>query len=453
MNVLFIHQNFPGQYLHLARMMQKMGGHTIVGLGENANMGRRGLMEGITSVGYPTPSGAGPQTHHYVHSFEAAVRRGQAVARGLLELKAKGFRPDVISAHPGWGEALFVRDVFPDVPILMFCEYYFRAGQADLGFDPEFPQTPDWSFSIRIRNSAQVMSLISASAGLSPTRWQASRYPDFVRDGLHVIHDGVNTDYMTPDRNEVLRIQPLEEAGESRLVDYLPPPVEPRPGENEGAREEDPEIPRGAPFALSAKDKVISYGARNLEPYRGFHVFLRALPEVQRRHPDAHILIIGHSGASYSPALPEGESYKAKYLAEVADSLDFSRIHFLGRIAYPALRAVFRITTAHVYFTYPFVLSWSALEAMSCGALLVGSDTPPVREVITHNEQGLLVDFFDREALVDTLHAALSDPTQFARLRENARAFVERRFALRKCLDSQFHLLQALASGRFPNPQ
>lgn len=447
MKFLFIHQNFPGQYLHLAQYLQGLGGHEIVGLGETKNIKNRGVIQDITTIGYPTPEGAGETTHHYLQSTEAALRRGQTVARSLLELKNKGFVPDVISVHPGWGEALFVRDVYPHTPILMFCEYYFRAGEADLAFDPEFPCTPDWTFSIRIRNSAQLLSLITASACVSPTHWQASRYPAFVREGARIIHDGVNTDFMTPDPGESLSIQPLRAPGESRVRGY-PTPITGNASPDEGPGSE----PDGPPLTLSRKDKVITYIGRNLEPYRGFHIFLRSLPAIQRLHPDAHTLIVGHDGISYSPVLPEGQTYKEKYLEEMRGELDLSRIHFLGRIPYPALRALFRIASAHVYLTYPFVLSWSALEAMACESLVIASRTQPVEEVITHGQNGILVDFFDKDALIAAVDAALSDPDRFAPLRKSARNLVVERYRLEKCLKRQAELLYELAGGNYPNP-
>lgn len=446
MKLLFIHQNFPGQYLHLVQHLHRLGGYEILGLGEARNITNRGVVQGITTIGYRSPQGAGTRTHHYLQSTEAALRRGQTVARSLLELKAKGYVPDVISVHPGWGEALFIRDVYPNTPLLMFCEYYFRAGEADLQFDPEFPYTADWAFSVRIRNSAQVLSLITASACICPTPWQASRYPSFVQTNMHIIHDGVNTDYMVPDPAQTLTIQPLATPGESRIAGC------PRSPGADGERPAASETPCGPPITLSRKDKVITYIGRNLEPYRGFHVFLRALPDLQRLHPDARTLIVGSDGISYSPMLPDGQTYKAKYLAEMQDALDLSRIHFLDRIPYDALRALFRISSAHVYLTYPFVLSWSALEAMACESLLIASRTPPVEEVIVHNSNGLLVDFFDKEALVGCLDQALRDPEQFSALRRNARRTVVEDFHLDKCLNKQVEMLHALARGEFPNP-
>lgn len=444
MRVLFIHQNFPGQYLHLARRL-KDEGHTVAGLGETKNIRNRGVVKGVMTIGYPTPKEAGEKTHHYLQSTEAAVRRGQAVARSLLQLKKKGFTPDVISAHPGWGEALFVRDVFPATPVLMFCEYYFRAGEAEFAFDPEFPPPEDGSYSVHIRNTPQVMSLITANARLAPTQWQASRYPDFLRQGMSVIHDGIDTGFMRPDLSETLTVQPLSEPGESRVLETPAPPGQ--TGTGEGAAPEKP------PLTFTRDDKVVTFVARNLEPCRGFHMFVRALPEVMRRHPDAHALIVGHDDTSYSPAPPDGETYKSRYLAEVKGRLDLSRIHFLGRVPYRSLRSLFRISSAHVYLTYPFVLSWSVLEAMACECLIVASDTPPVREVAADNENALLTDFFDTGELVRRLDFALTKPEGLTALRTAARERVLERYALDRCLEAQTELLAALASGAYPTPR
>ncbi len=451
MNILFIHQNFPGQYVHLASYMGARAGNTVVCIGEESNIVQRGTLPGVTTLAYQTPQGAGPETHHYLQSTEAAVRRGQAVARVLLEIREKGFIPAVVCAHPGWGEALFVRDVFPRAAVLMFCEYYFHAGQADLQFDPEFTYTLDFSFSVRIRNSAQLISLATADAFVSPMYWQALRYPHFMQQDMTVIHDGINCAYMAPDDSAALTLQPLSTPGESRVlscsgasaVDDQPavPEVPPTGGAGQG-------VPAGPPLVLRRTDKVITYIGRNLEPYRGIHVFLRALPEIQQRHPDAHILIVGADGTSYSPALPEGETYKARYLKEVGARLDFSKIHFLGRIAYPHLRALFRISSVHVYLTYPFVLSWSVLEAMACGCLVAASRTPPVEEVIQDGKNGLLLDFFDRQGLVDLMDAALSRPESFAPLRRNARQTVVDTYELENCLTRHVALLHQVYENK-----
>ncbi|MDR3176907.1 MAG: glycosyltransferase [Desulfovibrio sp.] len=430
MEVLFIHQNFPGQYLHLARGLVRAGGHKVTGMGDAENMKKHGRIDGCTSIAYPSPERAGPKTHHYLRSLEAGVRRGQAVVRALLHLKSKGFAPDVISLHPGWGEGLFVRDIFPYTPLVMFCEYYFRAGEADMGFDPEFALSLDATLRVGLCNTAQVMSLLNADFCVSPSPWQASRYPDFIREKIRILHDGIDTGYMTPDPEETVLLRRTDGVCRILLTDT-----------------EDC-APDGEILRLSREDKVITFAARNLEPYRGAHVFLRSLPDLQRRHPDAHILIIGDEGASYSAPPPGGRSFKDIFLGEIAGRADFSRIHLLGRVPYRALRSVFRISSAHVYLSYPFVLSWSCLEAMSCEALVIASRTAPVAEAVKDGETGLMVDFFDKKGLIDTVDEVLTRPERFTALRKNARAFVERNYSLADCLKGQTALLEEAAASR-----
>jgi glycosyltransferase involved in cell wall biosynthesis len=305
---------------------------------------------------------------------------------------------------------------------------------------------------------------MEANACISPTEWQASRYPATVRAGIRVIHDGLDTDFMCPDPEEQVRVQPMQERGESRIVGAARGSYDATDDINGESRivsahsrvtvsrakagktaDKPQHTPSDSVMSFSGKDKIITYVARNLEPYRGFHIFMRSLPEIQKLHPDAQALIVGNNGISYSDRLPEGQSYKSKYLQEMQGRLDLSRVHFLGNVPYPALRALFRISSVHVYLTYPFVLSWSVLEAMACEALLVASATEPVREVITDGENGLLVDFFDQKALVARVDAALREPEQFIRLRRNARRTVVDRFFLPSCLQRQVALLKELA--------
>jgi glycosyltransferase involved in cell wall biosynthesis len=433
MKILFLHQNFPGQYLRLVQYLREQGGYEILGIGEAGNIRYRGIPRGIAARGYAAPRDTGPGGHHYLKDTEKAVRRGQNVARILLSLREEGYVPDVVCVHPGWGEGLFVRDVYPRVPILMYCEFFFSSEGADTGFDPEFPVTVDERFSLRIRNAVQLISLPAADALVSPTAWQRSRYPALIRREIRELHDGIDTDYMRPDPEASLVLAPLNIPGESMVVRDAP--------------KKSSALPEGA-LVLRPGDTTITYAARNLEPYRGIHSFLRALPEVQRRHPDCRVLLAGADGISYSRLLPGNQTYKARYLAELEGQLDLSRIHFLGRVAYADLRRIFQVSAVHVYLTYPFVLSWSVLEAMACGCLLLASRTAPVEEVVSHNRNGLLVDFFSREELVRTLNAALLAPRTFAPLRAAARKTILARYHLGACLERQAELLRDLAAGR-----
>ncbi|ABL66309.1 glycosyltransferase family 4 protein [Chlorobium phaeobacteroides] len=397
MNFLFVHQNFPGQFRHVAKALAEMPEHRVVGIGESANLkGRLSLHPRINVMGYQPKRGASPETHHYIRDFEGAVRRGQEVARVAFELRKKGFRPDLVISHPAWGESFFLPDIFPDARHIGYFEYFYRSSGGDIGFDPEFPSSFDDRLKVRIKNTTQLLSLDSADAGISPTLWQQSRYPKEFHSKIRVIHEGVDTNVVAPDENASIDID-------------------------------------GAHFIRG--DRVITYVARNLEPCRGVHVFIRAIPLIQELCPDARIVIIGGDDVSYGRRPTAGTTYRSLYCDEVKDVADWSRVHFTGRLPYNRYLKILQLSSAHVYLTYPFVLSWSMLEAMAAGCVVIGSATPPVQEVITHAENGLLVDFFDREELARTVAGVVNNQSQHEQIRQSARQTILDRYDLHtKCL-------------------
>lgn len=411
-NILFVHQNFPGQYKHLAPAMAQQKGNTVVALGEKKNLKQQSVQTlsqaGVKVIGYDTPQGASSSTHHYIRGLEAAVRRGQGVVRVTLELRKQGFIPDVVCAHPGWGEALYLKDIFPEAKHLYFLEFFYRARGSDVGFDPEFPNQLDDLFRVRTKNTTLLLSLDAMDWGVSPTAWQRDQHPAAFHDQISVIHDGINTKTVKPNPEASIT---LKDKG----------------------------------LTLTAKDQVITYVARNLEPYRGFHRFMRSLPELLHRHPKAQVLILGGDEVSYGRRPPEGQTYREKYLTEVGDQIDRDRVHFLGKLPYQSYLSVLQISSAHVYLTYPFVLSWSMLEAMAAGCLVIGSATPPVQEVLKHEENGLLVDFFKPEEIVQAVTQVLEHPNRMQALRENARKMVVETFDLESvCLPQHIQLIENL---------
>ena len=396
MRLLFVHQNFPGQYRHLAAHYAGAG-HEVVAIGDKENLRYQPRLPGVRLFAYEAP----PEDH--AGAFEAsalrAMQRGRALATAAAALRRAGFRPDVVFAHIGWGEALFLKEIFPSAPLLLYCEFFYRARGADSGFDPEFPPSAKSLLRLRVMNAPLLMSLDAADWGMAPTRWQQRQFPAAYQTRMSVIHDGVDTDAA-------------------------------RPG---GGAEED----------------LITYVARNLEPYRGFHVFMRAIPEIQRRRPKARIVIVGGDAVSYSPRLPPGQTYRERMLQELGDRIDLSRVSFLGRIPYRDYLALLRRSSVHVYLTYPFVLSWSLLEAMASGCLVIGSRTPPVEEVITHGVNGLLVDFFSPERIAAEIDQALQRQADLFPLREAARRTVLERYDLKRvCLPAQRRLVEALLEGK-----
>jgi glycosyltransferase involved in cell wall biosynthesis len=409
LKLLFVHQNFPGQYMHIAAALAASGKHEVVALGEVANAQRRQRIPGVNLWGYKAPAPASRGTHHYVKPLEAAVRRGQVIVRACADLKRQGFTPDVICAHPGWGEALFLKDVYPHARVQLYCEFFYRAQGADVGFDPEFPSTLDDQLRVRIKNSATLISLELCDSAVSPTQWQKQLFPREYQPRINVVHEGIDTDLVKPDAHAKLQV--------------------------------------GNGVTLSAQDEVITFVARNLEPYRGFHIFMRTLPQLLARRPHAHVVIVGGDDVSYGKRLSPGENYKQKLLAEVGSTLDLRRVHFMGSVPYTTLLKVYQVSSVHVYLTYPFVLSWSLLEAMAAGCVVVASRTAPVEEVITHRKNGFLVDFFNPAEMVEQVDDILQHKPEASLVREQARNLVINRYDLsRVSLPAQVKLIGAGAA-------
>lgn len=397
--LLFIHQNFPGQFIHLCRALGADNRIFFITKPTQNRIGNVRLLE------YKPHRAPNPQTHLYLRTTEDAILHGQGTARLLLQMQKENIRPDIIIGHSGWGETLFVKDIFPDVPLLSYIEFFYSAVGADVGFDPEFPSNPELKFQLRTRNQMILSCLEATDAGLSPTRWQHSRIPPVFQPKVEVIHDGVDTDAVVP-------------ADKPRV-----------------------ELPNGLAFDGSVP--LVTYVARNLEPYRGFHVFMRSVNKILQAAPNAQIVLVGGDDVSYGSRLPDGESYKTRFLKE--NPVDETRVHFVGKLEYGTFKQLLQCSDAHVYLTYPFVLSWSMLEAMATKCLVIGSRTPPVEEVIEHGRNGLLVNFFDPDEIAATVAEAIKHPDRFRQIRDAARRTVVENYDLKRvCLPKQTALVERL---------
>ncbi len=385
MRVLLIHQHYPGQFSHLARALGPKATVVAIGVGDRspAELGPVRYRSHARSIGKRSSSGT-PSGQ-----LEAEIRNGRTCERQLVALKGAGFEPHVVIAHPGWGETLFLRDVYPEAASIAYLEYFYRKSDSDVDFDPEFPAPSYALSSVRFRNLPSLLAFQDADLCITPTAWQASTFPAPIRNQLRILHDGIDTSAAAPRPAAVADI---------------------------GQR------------TLSRSDEVITFVSRSLEPYRGFHILMRALPELLRRRPKAEVVIVGGDDVSYGAAAGPGATWRQRLLAEVGDSLDMSRVHFLGRIPYASYLALLQVSRVHVYLTYPFVLSWSLLEAMSTGCAIVASDTSPVTEVIVDGDNGRLFPFFDKDRLTGLVEELLEDSAQRERLGRAARETVLERF-------------------------
>lgn len=404
MKILCVHQNFPGQYLHLVRYLGSQPDQQVVFITQRRDV----EIPGVRKLIYKPRRTISPQVHHYLRESEAAVLNAQEVARVAIDLRKSGFIPDVMLGHNGWGEIWYLKDIFPEAPLIGYFEFFYRMTGADVGFDPAEPVTPDTAPRLRTKNLGNLLALDTADLGQTPTEWQKSVYPRRYHHTMNVIHEGIDTTVAKP--NPAARL-----------------------------------IIADAKVELTAGDELVTYVARNLEPYRGFPSFMRSLPKILAARPKCRVIIVGGDEVSYGARLPEGESYRKKLLAELGDALDLSRVHFLGKVPYAAFIKVLQVSRVHVYLTYPFVLSWSMLESMAAGCLIVGSRTQPVQEVIHHGGNGLLVDFFSPDEIADRVIEALEDRRAFASLRQNARQTVIDRYDLHSiCLPAHLRVLNTL---------
>jgi glycosyltransferase involved in cell wall biosynthesis len=393
MKILVVHQNFPGQFKHLVPVLLADPANQVVAFTMNEFVGPKNLRV----IRYQAQRGTSKDIHPWVAETETKVIRGDAAFRAALSLKKEGFEPDLILAHPGWGESLFLKQVWPRAKMVIYCEFHYASEGTDVGFDPEFPMKDEAeTCRVRMKNVNNFLHFDVADAGVSPTEWQKSTFPEPFRSKIDVVHDGIDTNVITPNPTASLK-----------LGDRL----------------------------LTRDDEIITFVNRNLEPYRGYHIFMRALPTILKARPKARVVIVGGDGVSYGAAAPSGQTWKQIYLNEVKDQLDLSRVHFVGNVPYQHFIPLLQLSRVHVYLTYPFVLSWSLLEAMACGCSIVASDTAPLKEAIVDGQTGRMVPFFEPQTLALNIIDLLEDESQRLHLGAQARRFAVDHYDLnRVCL-------------------
>lgn len=412
MKILFIHQNFPGQFIHLAPALVQQG-HEVHALVLKKDAPSH--WSGVRVHAYQPSKGTATGVHPWALDFETKLIRGESVFRKCLELKAQGFTPDAVVAHPGWGESLFVKDVWPDTKLGLYCELNYTEKGNDVGFDPEFVSTdPGDACRLRVKNINNVMHFDMANAAISPTHFQADTYPWPFRSKIKVMHDGIDTKVIAPNKFATFALK------SGRI--------------------------------LGRDDEVITFANRNLEPYRGYHVFMRALPKLLKERPNAQVVLVGGDGVSYGKAPAGKTNWKQTFIDEVKpliDEKDWARVHFVGTLPHNQFVSLLQVSTVHVYLTYPFVASWSLLEAMSVGCAIVGSDTDPVKEFIEHDKHGLITPFFDQDALIGNVVRLLENPELRQKLGQEARKKIQLYYDLYSiCLPKLINWVEFLSHVR-----
>lgn len=400
MKFLFSHRNFPAQFRHILVELSKDPSNEIAFITGTKNDVQ---IQRVKKYEYKLKREVPKNCHRYLQTIEEAIIHGQAAAEVAIKLKKQGFVPDVIYAHP-WGNSLYFKDIFPDTPLINFCEWYYKSENSDIDFSGE-DVNEDRKAKTRTMNAQLLLDLVSCDKGICPTQWQKSQFPKDFYHKIEVLYDGIDTDYFVPNPKAVLQIPNTD-------------------------------------IKLTARDEVVTYATRGMEAYRGFPQFMEMAEKLLKRRPNVQIVIGGEDRICYGPKLAKG-SYKQMMLDKL--DLDMSRVHFTGGLPYVEYKKLLQISSAHVYLTYPFVLSWSMLEAMSCGCCIVGSKTPPVEEVIKDNYNGLLVDFYDVDALTDKVDFVLSNKDKTQHLRTNARKIIIEKYDLKKLLPRHIEIIKSTA--------
>ncbi len=394
MKILFVHQNMPGQYREIVQWLARQQNHQIAFLTQRE---KPPAFKGVGTVIYKPHHTPEKKTYGLSRVWEQAARAGYGAALAARAMERDhNFKPDIVVGHAGWGELTFLKEIWPDVPIIGFFEYYYRLEGGIVGFDPLEPVSEHTPFLLKARNSVPLSNIEAVDQGQCPTLWQRDRFPTSFHDRMYVCHDGIRSDLLLPD--------PTVSLGLSRLSS-----------------------------PLARDDEVITYVTRNLEATRGFHILMRALPRILKERPKARIVILGGNDVSYGKRSAETGGLREKMENEVGADLDWSRVHFLGQVPYGSFKRIIQVSRCHIYLTMPFVLSWSMMEAMSMQATIVASDVPPVREMIAHGENGLLVDFHDPDALATQVIDVLKNTPDYDRLGVAAREFIVQKHDFMTC--------------------
>lgn len=408
MKFLFVHQNFPGQYLHLLRRLTADPTNEIMFISEP----NRNVVPGVRRIFYQTPSPDQSGVHMTARDFDFAARRAETVATMAGNLKRLGFNPDIVIGHHGWGELLDLVDVWPDVPLLGYFEFYYATDGQDVDFDPEFLLPRERFAKVRAMNAVNLLALALGQHGQTPTEWQLTRYPEWARGSIRLIREGAQLDLCKP--NPEIRKQKLV------IGD----------------------------FEVEPDEKLVTYVARNLEPYRGFHVMMRALPDLLGARPDVKVVLVGGDDVSYGSKL-QGTTWREHFQKMLRGKYDESRVKLPGQLQYDVYLRMLQRSDVHVYLTYPFVPSWSLREALACGCAIVASDVEPVAEFITDGKNGLLVPALDSANLARTVLNLLEDDKLNRRLRAGARKYAEKHLDMNETLDTLLATIREL-TGRDP---
>ncbi|HVC95131.1 MAG TPA: glycosyltransferase [Pirellulales bacterium] len=396
MHILFVHKTFPAQFGHIARHLVRRHGCRATFVSQMPTR----EVDGVECIQYKLQGGATDDTHYCSRTFENAVWHAHAVFEALHA--RPDIKPDLVVGHSGFGSTIYLRELY-DAPIVNYFEYFYRAHQSDMDFRPDFPSPQIDLLRTYTRNAMLLADLENCTAGYGPTRWQRDRLPAMFHDKVRVIFDGVDTEFWRRRADAPRRV-----AGH--------------------------DVPEGL--------KIVTYAARGLESLRGFDIFMRMAKRICQRRSDVLFVVAGKDEICYGgdQKVIGGDSFKKWVLAQ--DAYDLTRFAFVDFLPSSQLAQLFSISDLHVYLTVPFVLSWSLFDALACGATVLASDTPPVRELIENGRTGLLVDFFDVDGFADAACRVLESPRDYRAFGANGIELVREKYSLDVCLPRMMDLYQ-----------
>jgi glycosyltransferase involved in cell wall biosynthesis len=396
MHILFVHQNFPAQFGHIAAYLVRRQGYRCSFVSQQP----AGNVGGIECIRYDLKGGATEQTHYCSRSFENAIWHSHALYDALAA--RPDIKPDLVVAHSGFLSTVFLRELY-DCPVVNYFEYYYRTVGADMDYRPDFPYPAINRLRAHARNANILLDLENCDAGYSPTRWQRSLFPPTYRDKIRVIFDGIDTNVWRPQH------------GLPRHVGNWT-------------------VPDGM--------RVVTYVSRGMESIRGFDIFMKVAKLLCERRKDVVFFVVGEDRVCYGGDLEFTGARSFKEWVLSRDQYDLSRFVFTGLMPTSSLAQLLAFTDLHIYLTVPFVLSWSLMDALACGATVLASDTAPVREMITHEHNGLLANFFDIEGLADAAGRVLDNPPEFRPLGQAGVKMIHERYSLDVCLPRMLALYE-----------
>ncbi|MDB5390894.1 MAG: mshA 1 [Planctomycetaceae bacterium] len=401
MHILFVHQNFPAQFGHIALYLARQAGFRCTFLTEAAS----GTIGGVERIQFQPRGGATAQTNYCSRSFENVIWQSLAVYETL---KARPeIQPDLIVAHAGFLSTVFLRELY-DCPIVNYFEYYYHTTGSDMDFRPDFPCSAEMRLRALARNAHLLLDLENSNLGYCPTRWQRGLFPLVYQPKIRTIFDGIDTNLWRP------------LTGGPRIV---------------------------AGRQIPDNVRIVTYVSRGMESLRGFDLFMKAAKILCERRNDVIFVVVGSDRVCYGgdQEVTKTASFKDWVLAR--DNYDLSRFFFTGLLPAPELAQLFAISDLHIYLTAPFVLSWSLMNALACGTTILASNTAPVQEVIVDGENGLLVDFFDYERIAELANEVLDEPAAYKHLGQAGIRKIQSQYSLEVCLPQMLALYEDAING------